>query len=117
MNKIGMKGQALIIAAIFIVLILIVLWSVVNIPAIKTGQIQSDVEVHSQIHIMGNALDAAKLYMETALAYSTYQACYDNLKSVGDSYPDEKTFVENLQASIKNNLGLYTGSKAYTFLS
>ena len=133
-NK-NVKGQALIIAAIFIIIILIFLWSVVNIPAIKTGQMQSDVEVHSQMHTMSNALDAAKLYMETSLEYSTYQACYDNLRKGGwDSIPsgkayqgyalwdssggqpDKAAFEGSMDNSIKSNLALYRGTQAYTFL-
>ena len=131
-----LKGQALIIAAIFIVLILIILWSAVNIPALKTNQIEKDVKVRSEMHIMGNALDAAKLYMETSLEYSIYQACYDNLGKGGwdsipsgksyqgyaswdfsDPHPDIYEFKAGLENSIKTNMGLYRGTKAYTFLS
>jgi len=45
-------------------------------------------ELPVKIHIysMDNALDAAKVYMNTGLRYSVYQACYDNLARAG--WPD-----------------------------
>ncbi len=124
------KGQALIIAAIFIIMILMVLWTVMTIPYIKTEEVEKDIEVRSEIHTMGNALDAAKLYMETALAYSTYQACYDNLRNGGmdssakaykgyplwDAPAGKEGFDQALQRSILSNLELYRKS-SYKFMS
>jgi hypothetical protein len=97
--------------------------------------IEKDIEVRAQMHTMGNALAAAKLYMETSLAYSTYQACYDTLKNGGwdtltgkkayqgyalwepvDQHPTVLEFKGSLESSIKGNLGLYE-AKSYTFLS
>jgi hypothetical protein len=126
-----MKGTSLVIPAIFAGIIIAALVVAVNVPYLKTGQIEKDIEVRAQIHTMGNALDAAKLYMDTALAYSTYQACYDNLRSGGlekasksyqgyplwDSMPAGKeAFDQALQKSILSNLELYRKS-SYRFMS
>ncbi len=42
--------------------------------------------LQSNIYTMDHALGAARLYMDTALDYSVYQACYDNLRRAGQSY-------------------------------
>ncbi len=130
------KGQALIVPAIALVLILVGLLAYINVPLIKSGEIEKDVEVRSEIHTMGNALDAAKLYTETALAYSTYQGCYDNLQKGGwetiyseirhagtglatwseGKYPDTDQFIGNLQDSINASLELYRKS-SYKFMT
>ena len=39
--------------------------------------------LQSDIYTTGHALDAARIYMETSLDYSVYQACYDNLRKAG----------------------------------
>ncbi len=126
-------GATLVILAIGLVVVLIVIWSYVNIPIIKNNQLETDVETRTHIHTMGNALDAAKLYADTALDYSIYQACYDNLKKGGweslptnnyqglavwdsGSGPGQTLFEEGMQNSIKSNLNLYTKS-TYKFLS
>jgi hypothetical protein len=131
-----MKGTSLIVAAIGLMVILIVFVSVASMPVIKPGEIEKDIEVRSEIHIMGNALDAAKLYTGTALGYSVYQGCYDVLQKggwwkleadarhtgtglalwSGGKYPDERQFIGNLQESINASLELYRRS-AYRFLS
>jgi soluble lytic murein transglycosylase len=133
-----MKGSStLILLAIGLVIVLMIVVTMLNIPFLKSAnQVEKDLEVRSEIHTMGNALDAAKLYMETSLEYSIYQACYDNLKNGGwdtlegkptdrgyalwnypDPHPDVYEFKAGLENSIKANLGLYSGTKAYTFLS
>jgi hypothetical protein len=133
-----LKGQSLVLMAIALILILALLFLFlnVNIPLLDSNQIEKDIEVRSEIHTMGNALDAAKLYMETAVAYSTYQACYDNLKNGGwdvlsekkvyqgyalrdssEQHPTILEFKQSFENSIKENLGLYGESNAYTFLS
>ena len=134
-NK-NFKGQALIVPAIILIIVLIGIIAYLDIPLIKSTQTEKDIEVRAQMHAMGNALDAAKLYMETSLAYSTYQACYGTLRKGGwDSIPSGKAyqgyslweppeqhptmleFKASFESSIKENLGLYRGTKAYTFLS
>jgi hypothetical protein len=134
-ERAGMKGVSLVLPAIVLIIILLMLLAYINIPLIKTDQLQRDLEIRSEMHTMSNALDAAKLYMETSLEYSVYQACYDNLKKGGwDSIPSGKAyqgyalwdssfqpegfeFNTSLENSIASNLALYRGSKAYTFLS
>ena len=130
-----MKGTSLIIPAVALVIILVILASYLNIIFIKNGQIEKDIEVRSEMHTMGNALEAAKLYMETALAYSTYQACYDSLKNGGwDTLQGRRTHAgyalwdstalpptkdeldANLKKSIRSNLDLYR-KQTYRFMT
>ncbi|MCX6814767.1 MAG: transglycosylase SLT domain-containing protein, partial [Candidatus Aenigmarchaeota archaeon] len=75
------------------------------------------------------------LYTETAMGYSVYQGCYDNLQKGGweklatdtmysnglalwsvVKYPNEDQFIGNLQESINASLELYRKS-SYKFLS
>lgn len=131
----NLKGQALIVPAIVLIIVLIGIIGYLQIPVIKTGEIEKDIEVRAEMHTMGTALDAGKLYMETALAYSTYQACYDTLRQGGwntlsgkkayqgyslweppDQHPTALEFKGSFESSIKENLGLYE-AKSYTFLS
>ncbi len=124
-------GVTLVFLGMSLVLMMIILWVSLNIEFLKTNVVEKDIEVRSEIHTMGNALDAAKLYMETALAYSTYQACYDNLRNGGidssaKSYkgyplwdsppPGKEGFDQALQRSILSNLELYRKSP-YKFMS
>lgn len=127
------KGMNMLFPALILLAIMAMLWVRINIPLMKTNIVESDVEVRSEIHTMGNALDAAKLYTETALAYSTYQACYDNLQKGGwkspeikypgtelavwseGKYPDADQFIGNLQDSINASLELYRKS-SYKFM-
>lgn len=136
-----MKGSStLIILAIGLVIILMIIVSMLNIPLLKSAnQVEKNLKARSEIHTMSNALDAAKLYMETSLEYSIYQACYDNLRNGGwdplpannipnkyrgyavwdfpDTPPDDLKFQRELESSIATNLNLYRGTQAYTFLS
>jgi len=134
-KRAGMKGVSLVIPTIVIIIILLMLLAAINIPLIKTSQYEKDLEVRSEIHTMSNALDTAKLYMETSLEYSIYQACYDNLRNGGwdsfpankyqgyavwdssDLHPNDQEFKLALEESIASNLALYRGTQAYTFLS
>ncbi|MEM5798943.1 MAG: hypothetical protein QXP39_02770 [Candidatus Aenigmatarchaeota archaeon] len=59
-----------------------------------------------------NSLKAAKAYIETSLIFSTYQACYDVLKTMPSS---ETSFVESIKNRIKENLAVYT-SEDYVFM-
>jgi hypothetical protein len=87
------------------------------------------VSVQENIYSMDYALDAAKTYLKTALHYSVYQACYDNLGSGGFSVPNKKheyggkfysqlakenEFINNLKSQITENFKTYT-SDTYSF--
>ncbi len=97
-------------------------------------------EFQEDIFTVHNALRPAKFYCKTALHYSVYQACYDNLKRGGfETVPDENRlevggkiyplwyngtdispsrarFIEDMENGIENKLGLYTNGKTYSFL-
>lgn len=97
-------------------------------------------EFQEDIFTVHNALRPAKLYCKTALHYSVYQACYDNLKRGGfetipeenrieidgeiyplwyngtDISPSKARFIEELENGIENKLGVYTNGKTYSFL-
>ena len=67
------------------------------------------VVLHTHLYGSGNALDAAELYLETALDYSVYQAVYDALGGIdsGD-LPDNEDIKESIRTRIEDNLEKYT---------
>ncbi len=92
--------------------------------------------LHTHMYSMSNTLDAAELYVETSMDYSTYQALYDVLGSGGfdtieggkgregiaywsDSAsstqpPTREQVTEAIRKRIEKNLAKYTGP-SYTF--
>jgi hypothetical protein len=83
-------------------------------PAWYEGQ-KSGVVLHRDIYMMDNALDAAKSYIDTALSYSAYQACYDTLRRT-DMSAAETVFKKELEDSIKIYLNRYV-REDYYFMS
>jgi hypothetical protein len=134
-----MKGSPALFAAIVFLGILIVLFIgfgvSLNLFGGGEGTI-SKTSLQSNIYTMGNALDASKLYMDTSLGYSLYQACYDNLAKggrasittdTGQTISDRQyaylpssftqdNFLNELASSVNINLNMYGGS-SYVFLS
>lgn len=133
-----MKGNALIV--IIMMLAITVALFIAYSPSINLfgggeGSIHKT-SLHSRVFTMDYALEAAKLYMQTALDYSVYQACFDNLARGGREEIDKENgqsisgseyaflpesfskdeFLRELEASVKTNLNIYR-SKGYTFLS
>jgi len=69
--------------------------------------------LHTHMFGMSNSLDAAGLYLDTALDYSVYQAAYDTLKNF-DSEASDDDMREALRKSIEDNYAKYTKS-SYSF--
>jgi hypothetical protein len=109
-----MKGIArdIMLVAMFIIAVYFIMFY------LKTPNYASRIEkmeFQQDLNAMKKALDLAKLYAETSLRYSVYQACYDNLRA-GGVLPAEEEFKENLKLGIENNLKVYT-SEGYNFLT
>lgn len=61
--------------------------------------------LHRDLYVMNLSLEAAKSYMDTALSYSVYQACYDILRK--DVSELESEFTSNLENLTKIYLNRY----------
>ncbi len=68
--------------------------------------------LQSNIYTAGNALDAARLYMETSLGYSVYQACHDTLAR--EDIPEQE-FLNELESTTETYLNRYADEN-YAFL-
>lgn len=68
--------------------------------------------LHRDIYMMNNSILAARSYMDTALSYSAYQACYDVLNST-EHYADENEFKTFFEASILDYINRYRSDKYY----
>ena len=77
--------------------------------------LREDAILHRDLYMMNNSLQAARSYMDTALSYSVYQACYDTLRKTDASAGDD-VFKANLAESVKSYLNRY-GSDDYYFMS
>ena len=111
-----MKGQS----TIFMLAIMIITASVtiafyLSIPYGALGKVE--VLTFSQdMYTMDNALSAAKIYSQTALSYSAYQACYDAYYSVSRfGALSEEGFKQSLEDGIARNFQEYV-SEDYVFL-
>ena len=109
-----MKGQEGVILAILFMIILVgigasimVLW----VGEAKKTEVESDIGLYTT----NLALKFAKLYTETSLDYSVYQAMYDLGKRGGgdgtkcELTKDNKEFENNFKAEILKDLNAYTG--------
>jgi hypothetical protein len=79
-----MKASSITLIA-FVMLALVIglaVTSGVTFIILSEGALQKT-SLQSNIYSMDHSLDAARLYMDTSMAYSLYQACYDNLKRGG----------------------------------
>ncbi len=99
----------------------------INWGPFDSPEVVRSVTLHQEYYTMDNALDLAKLYLDTGLRYSIYQRMYDNGYRGGfseiptenlhngnalwydnkDSYPNEQALLENLKAPALANLGRY----------
>lgn len=114
------KGMSVNILSVGLVIV-----GAVIIYAIFHPVLQTHLEEYTKtdIYVMKNAIDSSKLYLQTSLDYSVYQAMYDIAKNGGlsgtgnkwDNSLDENNFVSNVKAEILKNLNSYT-SKGYMFL-
>ena len=128
-----MKGSAmLVVFMILAIVVAIVVGFGLRINLFGGGEgVVHKTSLQSNIYVMGHALDAAGLYMDTALDYSVYQACYDNLQRAGQSHITEETgkdgygylldmdseeFHDELREEIETFMNRYTTS-SYTFMS
>lgn len=128
-----MKGSVwIIVFALFAIVIALLVGAgvTVNLAGGGEGAIHKT-SLQSNIYLMGHALDAARLYMETSLGYSLYQACHDNLARGGlASIPEDKgksgyaylpvmteeQFLGELNLTALTYLNRYAGEN-YVFLS
>lgn len=103
------------------------------LPTMLGGSAKNNVvgkaQLQGTIYNMNYAMDSANTYMQTALSYSYYQACYDTLKNGIDAKngywydssdsaikePDYDQFMAALKKSILANLNIYR-SKPYQFM-
>jgi|GEM_PF-3003550 len=81
-----MRGIVFTAITVFWILCIIIIFAVGEIGLSVGGGKQYYLPVEIEVYSMSNALDASKVYMDTALRYSVYQACYDTLKNGG--WPD-----------------------------
>jgi hypothetical protein len=93
-----------------------------------------DLRIRSDVYAMDNAAQAGEIYLQAALRYSYYQACFDNMKNGGynhtpnqvngfslwyDNYdisPTEDDFYTELENRITENMITYSLGD-YNFLS
>jgi len=79
-----MKGQQFAVLSLFWLLCLGIIWfgTQSGVRYFGGGDVHElPVKVH--VYAMDNALDASRVYMDTGLTYSVYQACYDSLANGG----------------------------------
>jgi len=110
------KGSASGILAFVLLIILIgVVFLSLDITTQNGLTINRKIDLQQDFYVMSNALESAKLYLDIAIKYSTYQAIFDYGK-------EEKTdsnagnFEAVLSDRIKQNLNRYTQDK-YSFLT
>ena len=110
-----MKGiESILLAAFLIVSITGLLIPSLSVRFLGIGNMESqEITIKKDIYTMGNALDAAVIYSETALHYSIYQACYDVLRK--DALPNETVFLKDVGSGIEANMKEYT-KDGYRFL-
>ena len=111
-----MKGFTSAILAILLTMVLLYAIAISLDFSFQSGfTINRKVDLQQDLYAMGNALDAAKLYMETALKFSIYQALYDYGKE-GKQDSTTAKLTNDIREKIKANLNKYASSQ-YTFLS
>jgi len=111
-----MKGQAEVILAFLLTIVMAwIMLTSLNVIWDSGFTINRKINIQQDLYAMENALDGAKLYMETALQYSTYQALFDYGK---EEKSDDNTGKLSAAVSEKTgqNLNRYT-TDSYTFLS
>ncbi|MBI2675103.1 MAG: hypothetical protein HYX24_01495 [Candidatus Aenigmarchaeota archaeon] len=132
------KGLAITTLIIFVIMIFFVFIYQLITPLGQVNKLLVKEKVSQKnFFTVSNSLDAAKYgFLEPALKYSYYQACYDNLKKGGwkrveesrkTKYQDmefmplagKEDFLDSLEGEALKNLNIYTenGDGAYVFLT
>jgi hypothetical protein len=111
----GMKGS--VASSFLLVAMVVALFMVIFDPtgAMYAGEIE-DITLRKDALLMRDALGGAKLYSQTALEYSIYQAVYDYLKSEHEGIPKDSEIDSALSGMIKENMDVYT-NQDYIFMS
>ena len=111
--KKGVAEQVFIIAA-FITIIYAFLMTI-NFSWTSGVSVEKDITVQQNLYTMQNALDGGRLFLDTSLKYSVYQALFDY---GGEDKVDanKDSFSASLAEKIKQNLNVYS-KQTYTFLS
>ncbi len=72
---------------------------------VNDNVVKKPIAIEKDIYLLGNSLEYSKLFLDTALKYSTYQALYDPLES---TLPTKEEFQTILSEKINQNLNKYT---------
>lgn len=80
------KAQTPLLLAIILIMIFGIVFYFIYVSYANNGKeinIREKAEIQMNTYTMKNAMDAARLYASTALAYSIYQGCYELLRKGG----------------------------------
>lgn len=91
-----MKGLSLLMLAVFLIIIVFILIipSVGFTLPLLEEVTSTEVKIRIDSYTMNNALDGARIYLQSALDYSVYQGCYDVLKNGGwGEIPEDNLFT------------------------
>jgi hypothetical protein len=69
--------------------------------------------VKTDVYMMDSAIDAATTYIQTAVQFSNYQACYDLMKKGGD-VPERAEFEKSFKSELLKDINIYM-EKGYGF--
>ncbi len=131
------KGSAInVITAFLILIVFIIIPALFSFAGEANKNLAKELVSKKNFFTVSNSLDAAKYgFLEPALKYSFYQACYDSLKKGGWRKMDDKAvryqdmefmplagkrdFIGNLEGETLKDLNVYTesGDMAYMFLT
>lgn len=110
-----MKGLASVLTVILTIIFLLSIALTINFAFSSGFTIKQKVSLQQDLYTMNNALDAAKLYLDTALKFSTYQAAFDyGQQKNQDANP--QSMAAGISKKISENLNKYTKDD-YKFLS
>jgi len=116
-----MKGTLINVLSLFLILSVVILVYSISFMQDSNNRKQKEVQFSEDLYVINNALKLGKLYLETSLDYSVYQAMYDVAKNGGwDTKKDNLNIDDNLlkeavKKKIAANLKKYT-EKNYNFL-
>ncbi len=111
-----MKGDAgIVFTVILTIIILLTIILPINFSLTTGASINQKIEIQKNLYAINNALEAAKLYLETSLKYSAYQAFYDYGKEKKE-YSGPQNIEAELPKRIADNMDRYTREK-YTAIS
>lgn len=110
-----MKGNALMVAVIMVgIMVALFIGYGLRLNLFGGGEgALTKASLQTDIYALEHALDAAKLYMETSLDYSVYQACYDTLAR--EDIDSSEGFLEELESTTETYLNRYSKG-GYLFL-